>query len=296
MLPGIFVALAMQPDPAMLRRLFEEALARREKQYGMSDAHTAQAARDLGMFLARQNDAQGARTALAEAVRIDEAAFGSGGPQTLSDVAELAAVEPSAEAEPLWRRAAESKDPRIAARALEALGALHAAGGDRAGAAELYRRALPKEEAAAGKESVTVAVCLNALAQLVDVKDGIPMLTRALEIDRRVLGVRHPETATTEANLAGLLVNADRNDEAIHAATDALSIFQETLGPDHPRCAVTASMLAYALDATGRRALAEKMYRMALAIDERAYGPGHPQTQADARALAEFLRRVGKAR
>ncbi|HJZ99665.1 MAG TPA: tetratricopeptide repeat protein, partial [Candidatus Solibacter sp.] len=86
MLVLLVVALAPQPDPAMLRRLFEEALARRERQYGMEDARTAQAARDLGMFLAREGDAAGARKPLAEAVNIDETAFGPSGAQTLSDV------------------------------------------------------------------------------------------------------------------------------------------------------------------------------------------------------------------
>ncbi len=238
MLPGILVALALQPDPAMLRKLFEDALARREKEYGVSDARTAQAARDLGFFLARQNETSAAQAALAEAVRIDESAFGGDGAQTLSDVAELAAVSPPAQAEPLWRRAAASPDAPVAARAFEALGAMHEAAADRAGAAELYRRALVRREAG-GKDSEPVAVCLNALAQSVEATDAIPLLERALTIDKRALGARHPQTATTEANLAGMLVHVQRYDQAVRFATDALSIFQETLGPDHPRCAVT---------------------------------------------------------
>jgi tetratricopeptide (TPR) repeat protein len=294
--PGILItlALAMQPDPAVLRRLFEEALTLRRQQYGDTDARTAQAARDLGMFLDRQGQAGGARAALAEALRIDEAVSGASAPQTLADVAELARVSPTPEAEPLWRRAAAGADAGLAARALTALGEIHVAGGDRAGAAGFYRRALVKQEAAAGRDSEAVAVCLNALAQLVEVKDGIPLLERALAIDRRVMGAGHPQTASTEANLAGLLVHARRNDEAIRAASDALSIFQETLGPDHPRCAITAGILAFALEARGDLARAEKMYRLALAIDERAYGAQHPQTVRDSRALAEFLRANGR--
>ncbi len=290
MLPPILTALAMQPDPAALRRIFEEALARREQQYGAADARTAQAARDLGMFLWRQGDARVARTALLEAVHVDEAAFGPAAAQTLADVAELAAVSPPTEAAPLWRRAAESSDAKIAARSLIAIGEAQANAGDRPGAAGYYRRALAKQETATGRDSEPVAVCLNALAPMVEVKDGIPLLERALGIDRRVLGARHPQTATTEANLAGLLVNARRNDEAVRAASDALSIFQETLGPDHPRCAVAAGILAFALESTGQIAQAEKMYRLAVSIDEHAYGAQDPRTVADGQALAEFLR------
>ena len=290
MVAAIVTLLAMQPDPAVLRRLFEEGLARREHDYGMADRRTAQAARDLGMFLERQGDTRGARTVLAETVRIDESAFGPSAGETLADVAELAGLSPPGEAIPLWQRAAEAADGGTAVRALTALGSLESAAGHRDRAASFYRRALAGQEKLSGADSEPVAVWLNALAQVVEVKDGIPLLERAMAIDRRVLGPRHPQTATTEANLAGLLVNARRNEEAIRAAADALSIFQETLGADHPRCAIVASILAFALEETGQIPRAEKMYRLAMAIDEQAYGPQDPHTAADRQALAEFLK------
>ena len=291
LLPFLLIFLAMQPDPAMLRRLFEDALVRSQRQYGADDARTAQAARDLGLFLARQGDAAAARNTLAETVRLDEAALGASDPQTLADAAELAAVSPPAEAHTLWLRAAESTGPALAARALGSLGDLHRASGDRNGAATFYRRALAKQEAADGAAAEPVAIRLNALATVVEPKDAIPLLQRALTIDRHALGLRHPEAASTEANLAGRLALAGRLDEAIRAATDALSIFQETLGPDHPRCAIVADILADCMAGKGDRAGAEKMYRLALSIDERAYGPNAPQTQADRLALNDLLHR-----
>ena len=289
-LAAILAAFAYQPDPAMLRRLYEDALARHEIEFGLQDARTAQAARDLGVFLARQGDTRGAQSALVEAVKIDEAAAGPKATVTLEDVAELAAVSAPAVAEGFWVRAAEADDAKLAARALAALGDLHAAADDGAGAAGFYRRALAKQEAASGRDSEPVSQRLNALSHVVELKEGIAMLERAMGIDRRVLGARHPQTASTEANLAGLLVNAKRNDEAIRLATGAMSVFEETLGPDHPRCAITASILAFALEAKGENTKAEQMYRRAVAIDEQAYGAGHPQTAADRRALVEFLK------
>ena len=91
------------------------------------------------MFLGRLGDARAARTALLEAVRVDEAAFGLAAAQTLADVAELAAVSPPTEAAPLWSRAGESADAKTAARALIALGEAQASAGDRPGAAGFYR-------------------------------------------------------------------------------------------------------------------------------------------------------------
>src|SRR5215475_10555849 len=122
MLAALLIALSPQPDPAVLRRIFEDALARRERDYGMEDARTAQAARDLGMFLSRERETPTAQIALAEALRIDEKVFGPAAGQTLSDAAELAAVSPALEATPLWQRAAEAGDPAVAVRALMALG------------------------------------------------------------------------------------------------------------------------------------------------------------------------------
>src|SRR5258707_400796 len=125
MIHAILVALALQPDPAMIRRLFEEALARREKEYGAADPRTAQAASDLGMYLAQQGNAADARLALAKAVRIDEAAMGAAALQTLSDVAELAAISASPDAESLWRPRAGWADATPASRALAAPRDLH---------------------------------------------------------------------------------------------------------------------------------------------------------------------------
>jgi len=287
---------ALQPSPAMLRQLFEEALARRREQYGDSDVRTAQAARDLGLFLSRQGEASDARGALAEAVRIDEQAVGPAAAQTLADVEALALVSDVRQAEPLWKRAATSPDAALAARALSALGQMREKAGDLPRAASYYRQALAKEERSGGRDSPRIAVRLNALARVVDLTEGISLLERALEINRRRLGARHQETATIELNLAGVLLNAGRNNEAAKLSSDATATYEQVLGADSPRTAVAAAIQGSALQAKGDHAGAERLYRRALAIDEQAYGPRHPQTLADARTLATFLREIGKSR
>jgi tetratricopeptide (TPR) repeat protein len=252
-----------QPDPAMLRQLFEREVQRHP---------TAQAARDLGLFLARNGDPQGAHNALAQAARLD--------PRSLDIAFDLALVSPAGEAKSLLEKVATSSDAALSARAFETLGHLHDATGDKAAAIENYRHALALTE----KANV-----LEALAADLDPGQSIPLLQRALAINRRELGARHPQTATTEANLAGALLNAGRADEAIRAATEAISIFEQRLGASHPRVATAATILAYSLRAKGDRAGAEKYYRRALAADREAYGDQHPQTQADAQTLADFL-------
>jgi tetratricopeptide (TPR) repeat protein len=290
-IPIALVAL-LQPDPAVLRGIFEEGLARRRAEYGVFDARTAQAARDLGLFLSRHGEPSDARNILEQVVRIDEKVFGADALQTLADVAELAAVSPVDQAEPLWRRASQTANAGIAARALSELGKLRVLADDRTGAAAYYRKALAKQEEQSGNSSAAVALDLNSLAKVVDAAEAIPLLERALAIDRRVLGVRHAETATTEANLAGLLADTPRNNEAIRLAAEALAVFRQTVGPEHPRTAVAASILGYAYEVKGDARHAEEMYRLALSIDGRAYGPQHPQTLNDARVLAEFLKTI----
>jgi tetratricopeptide (TPR) repeat protein len=289
-------ALASQPSPEILRRLFEEEWQHSKEEYGADDTRTAQAARDLGLFLRGQGDASGAHDALAETVRIDEKTLGPIAAQTLADVTELARVSAPQHAEPLWQRAAESSDAKVAARALAFLGQLREIAGDLAESAKFYRRALATEEQSSGQESAQIAIRLNALSRVVDLPEGIALLDRAVTISRRRLGANHAETATLELSLAGLLLKAERADQAAQSGGDALSIFEKTLGADHPRTAVAATTLAHALRAKGDEGGAERLYRRALAIDEQAYGSKAPRTVSNLRTLAEFLRAIGKRR
>jgi hypothetical protein len=208
------VALAFQPDPAALRKLFEDAFSRRVQAYGETDARTAQAARDLGLFLCRSADKISARRAMANVVRLDEKSLGPKAPQTLEDVATLASISPPAEAEPLFRRAAESPDPSIAGPALTSLATMRRAAGDSVSAATLLRRAVEKAEMAEGKDSVTVALVLNVLAQVVTAKEGLRLLQRALAIETQQLGPRNPQTIQDARKLSNLLRAAGQLEEA----------------------------------------------------------------------------------
>ena len=188
----------------MLRQMFEEALQRRTAEFGRNDSHTAQASRDLGLFLQRSGDLAGARRVLTETVAIDEEAFGKDAAETLEDVSALAAISPKAAAGPLLNRAAESTDPSVAGPALSTLAEMRTAAGDRPGAAAYLRRALEKAEAVEGKDGTIVALILNALALDVDPKEGIAYLERALAMDRKKLGENDPATRSTARKLATL--------------------------------------------------------------------------------------------
>ena len=283
-------ALAAQPDPAMLGRIYQEHLARCQRDFGAKDVRTAQAASDLGLYLREHGNRSAAVTFLRQAMTVDETALGPAAGRTLRDAENLAGLLPPAEAVPLWRRVAGSGEAAQAARALAQLGEFREAAGDPSGAVALYSKAVAKEEAASGGNGPRVAARLNTLALLLDPKEAIPLLERALSIQRHAWGPLHPETATTETNLSGMLLATGRLAEAERFGRQALTGFEKTLGEQHPRTAAAASSLADVLRAKGDRTAAEQLYRRALAIDSNIYGPDGPETLKDRRTLTEFLR------
>jgi len=59
-------------------------------------------------------------------------------------------------------------------------------------------------------------------------------LREAIEIGRETLDVQHPDLAVWINNLAGLLENTGRVNEATPLYLEALEIFRAALGDDHP--------------------------------------------------------------
>ena len=285
---------AFQPDRTMLRQMFEESLKRRTQEFGRNDPHTAQASRDLGLFLQRNGDVTGARRVLTGTVAIDEAVFGKSAPQALEDVSALAAVSPPALRGPLLQRAAESTDAAVAGPALSSLAELRSAAGDRAGAAAYLRRALEKAETVDGKDGTIAVLILNALALDVDPKEGVAYLERALQIDRARSGERDPGTILTEVSLSKLLLAAGRVDDALATARTAMSGSEAAFGAGHPGTADAVASVARAVLAKGDKVEAERLYRQALHITQNTFGPTDARTRKNARELAALLRQGGR--
>jgi tetratricopeptide (TPR) repeat protein len=295
LLIGILAAAAplignAQPHVEMLRDLYGQHLAVEQREHGEFDAHTAEAARNLGLFLRGHGDPAAAYTALSRTVAIDEKVFGPDAPRTLADVADLATVAPAADTPKLFERAAGSSDAAAASRALVALGELRASQKDREGAARYWRQALAKQEA----DSQNTAMILTVLAQVIAPAEAIPILRRALAIDRKNLGPRHPEYATVDQLLGAALLATGKPAEAEPPGREALDVLSEKLGSDHPRTAAAAVTLATILRATGKFAEAERLYRQALAVDEAVLGSQDPGTLDTVRALADLLRDRGR--
>lgn len=266
----------------MLRELYEQHLAEQQEQHGEVDVRTAAAARDLGLFLRNYGDSEGAYRALSRAVAIDEKVSGRDATRTLADVADLASVSPIDEAGKLFERAATSSDGAAAGRALVALGEMHAGQGDRAGAARYWRMALAKMDGA----SENTARILNVLAQVVDPAEAVPLLQRALALDRKLFGATYPEVGATDQLLANALLATGKAADALAPGREGYAILSDKLGSSHPRTASAAGTLAAVLRANGKFAEAEQMYRQAVKSD--------PGSVEGIRQLAAFLRERGR--
>ena len=134
-----------------------------------------------------------------------------------------------------------------------------------------------------------MALALNALSKVVEPGEAVPLLERALAIDRRVLG-----TTPRDGDDRSEPRRSARRDTPKRGGGPArygrIGRVPRNGRPDHPRTAVAASILGYACEVKGDRKQAEQMYRLALDIDRRVYGPEDAQTRNDARVLNEFLK------
>jgi tetratricopeptide (TPR) repeat protein len=166
-----------------------------------------------------------------------------------------------------------------------------------------------------GEEDPAVATALNNLAGLLDTQgkydEAEPLYQQSLAINRKVraihlaasscnhsckvLGEEHPHVATSLYNLAGLLKDQGKYDEAeplyrrslairrkvcaIHLAASSRDHSCKVFGEEHLDVATSLNNLALLLWYTGRSEEANVAGRQALAIATRALGPSHRTTQ-----------------
>ena len=107
-----------------------------------------------------------------------------------------------------------------------------------------YEKIVRSEEELAGKlHNVAYFFYLNAIYEGAE-----PLYRRALEINEKVLGPDHPDTAQILNNLAGLLHDKGDYEGAEPLYRRALEICEKVLGPDHPDTAQILNNLVGLLD------------------------------------------------
>ena len=105
------------------------------------------------------------------------------------------------------------------------------------------------------------------------------MFYRAVQIWRLSLGHTHANVAVGVANMASVLQEQGKLDEAVVQFRIALDIHRTALGDDHYQVAAALHNLAYALRLRDESsAEASELGRQALVVAERTLGATHPRT------------------
>src|SRR5207247_2159728 len=123
-----------------------------------------------------------------------------------------------------------------------------------------------------------------------------PLIRRALAIDERSYGPDHTSVATDLNNLAQLLKDTNRLDEAEPLFRRALVIDEARYGPDHPDVALNLNTLAELLRATNRLEEAELLFRRAFESFlkfTQATGHEHPHLRTVIGNYAGLLKAMG---
>ncbi|MDX2000583.1 MAG: tetratricopeptide repeat protein [Thermoanaerobaculia bacterium] len=153
------------------------------------------------------------------------------------------------------------------------------------------RRAVALAEGARNDERATVA--LRRLGQAVaakgDSEEAESLLRRALEVERRIHGSRHPELLSISNDLAVLLETAGKLEEAkalLDAAlTEAAVLFRDE---PHPYQAIALGNQARVVALLGDPVAAEAIGNESLALLTKAYGPAHTRVAASLASLGEL--------
>ena len=101
---------------------------------------------------------------------------------------------------------------------------------------------------------------------------------KAIVLSEQVLGLEHPETASSYNNIAGIYTNQGVYQESLKWLRKALVIKEKVLGTEHPDTALAYNNIAgiYTIQGNYRESL--EWLQKALTIDENVFGKEHPVT------------------
>ena len=113
-----------------------------------------------------------------------------------------------------------------------------------------------------------------------------PLVKKALEMRKNVLGQDDLQVSQSLMNLALLLESQGKYPEAAECAQQSIKIREKKLGPNHPDFADSLHVLARIHQAQSEEKEARSLYERALEIRERTLGSNHPK-------VAESLHDLG---
>jgi hypothetical protein len=134
----------------------------------------------------------------------------------------------------------------------------------------------------------------GAYADLGLIPQAQRQMERVLELQRRSLGERNPETLAAMNDLAMLYQRQGKYAESESLEAKAIETRRRMLGERDPRLLIEMGNLAYLYMAEGKFAAAEKLLAKVLKIQSRANGKEHPDTLFTMSNLALLYRTEGR--
>jgi len=153
---------------------------------------------------------------------------------------------------------------------------------------------LPREDRVAFQSARTMNEQATAFYAQRKFARALPLLEKALEIQRRLLTDNHPDTAQSYTNLAVNLGQQGKYAEAQSLHEKALEIQRRLLTEEHPDTAESYNNLAYNLNEQGKYTQAQPLYETALEIRRRLFTEEHPDTAESYNNVAYNLEDQGK--
>jgi tetratricopeptide (TPR) repeat protein len=113
-------------------------------------------------------------------------------------------------------------------------------------------------------------------------------------LEQMVLGKEHPSTLTSMNDLASVLSDQGKYEQAEEMHRQALGLRETMLGKEHPSTLTSMNNLASVLRGQGKYEQAEEIHRQALGLRETMLGKEHPDTLTSTSNLANVLSDQGK--
>jgi tetratricopeptide (TPR) repeat protein len=120
------------------------------------------------------------------------------------------------------------------------------------------------------------------------------LLERVLTIQKRHYGYNHQFTLNTRGNMAGVLFEQGKYEEALQAYQEVHEIRKRVSGPEHPSTLTTRNNTALVLYNQGKYEEALQAYQEVHEIIKRVSGPEHPSTLTTRNNMAGVLDKKGK--
>ena len=111
---------------------------------------------------------------------------------------------------------------------------------------------------------------------------------QVIETSSRVLGLEHPSTLTSMANLASTYRNQGRWKEAEELFVQVMETRKRVLGLEHPDTLTIMANLAWAFWSLGKKNEAIQLMNEVVQYREKRIGSDHPDTVKSIRTLQEW--------